>query len=125
MLNRKGYVCFDNSCIEVEIAMTQEERTTGLMNRVSLPEERGMLFVFDREDIHKFWMKNMLIPLDVIWLDNNGMIVHIDKNIMPCDRYCHTFGPELPTKFALELNGLYTDRHNINVGDYAEMKLYI
>lgn len=112
-----GYVCFDNSCVEVEFAMTQEERTTGLMNRTNLPEYSGMLFIFDEERMHKIWMKNMFFPLDIIWLDERGIIVHIDKNVMPCNEYCKSFGPELSVKFVLEVNGLYTDSHNINVGD--------
>lgn len=116
-MSRTGYVCFDNSCIEVELAMTQEERATGLMNRTNLPEYSGMLFIFDKEYIHKFWMKNMFFPLDIIWLDERGIIVHIDKNVMPCNEYCKSFGPELSVKFVLEVNGLYTDSHNINVGD--------
>lgn len=83
--------------------MTHEERRVGLMSRTSLPEEDGMLFIFDKERIHKFWMKDMIIPLDVIWIDEKGIIVHIDKNVMPCDEYCKSFGPELSTKFVLEL----------------------
>lgn len=122
-LNRKGYVCFDNSCVEVELAMTHEERRVGLMSRTNLSEENGMLFIFDKERIHKFWMKDMIIPLDVIWIDEKGIIVYIDKNVMPCDEYCKSFGPELSTKFVLELNGGYADRHNINVWDSVRMIL--
>lgn len=121
MPNRKGYVCFDNSYIEVELAMTLEEMTTGLMNRASIPEDSGMLFIFDKEYVHKLWMKNMLIHLDMIWLDDKGTIIHIDKNVMPCDKYCDPFGPELYSKFVLEVNGGYTDRYNINVGDNVRM----
>ena len=120
---RTGYICFDNSCVAVEIPTTQEEIRRGLMNRAILPEENGMLFIFDRGRVHKLWMKNMLIPIDVIWLDDEGIIVHIDKNVIPCDTYCEPFGQEQYTKFALELNGGYTDRHNINVGDNARMIL--
>jgi uncharacterized membrane protein (UPF0127 family) len=123
MSNKKGYVCFDNSCVEAELALTQEDRLIGLMNRTFLPENEGMLFIFDKESIHKFWMKNLFINLDVIWLNDMGRIIHIDKNVMPCDEYCKSFGPELPVKFVLEVNGLYTDRHNINVGDIVRMIL--
>lgn len=119
----KGYICLDNSCIEVEIPTTCEEREMGLMNRTSLPENSGMIFVFDEEGIHKIWMKNMLISLDLIWLNDKGIIVHIDKNVAPCDGYCIPFGPESFSKCVIELNGLYTDRHNINVGDSVRMIL--
>jgi uncharacterized membrane protein (UPF0127 family) len=123
MTNRKGYIYFSNSCVEIEIAETSEEITTGLMNRVSLPEDCGMLFIFDEKRTYQIWMKNMLISLDVIWLDDKGTIVHIDKNLVPCDRYCQYFGPESYAKFALEVNGGYSDRHNINVGDNVRMIL--
>lgn len=120
---RKGYICFDHSCIEVELAVTHEERRVGLMNRTSLPEDSGMLFIFDEEHIQKFWMKNVVIPLDIIWLDGRGVIIHIDKNVMPCGEYCKSFGLELSTKFVLELNGGYADRHNVNIGDSVRMIL--
>lgn len=120
---RKGYVCFDNSCVEVEIATTPEERRIGLMSRTSLSEDGGMLFIFDKERVQKFWMKNMFIPIDIMWIDSKGMIIHIDKNVMPCGEYCKPFGPELSAKFALELNGRYADRHNVNVGDIVRMIL--
>lgn len=117
MNNIKGYVCFGYSCVEVELVTTREEMEIGLMNRANLSEDSGMLFIFDEERIHKIWMKNMFFPLDIIWLDERGIIVHIDKNVMPCNEYCKSFGPELSVKFVLEVNGLYTDSHNINVGD--------
>ncbi len=120
-LNRKGYVCFEDSCIEVELAITKEEIATGLMNRTNLPEYSGMLFIFDKEYIRKFWMKNVIISLDIIWLDERGIIVHIDKNMMSCDEYCKSFGPESYSKFVLEVNGGYADRHNINIGDNVKM----
>lgn len=120
-MNRNGTVCFENSCIEVEIPITRKEREIGLMNRTLLPEENGMLFIFDEECINKIWMKNMLIPLDIIWLDYNGIVVHIDKNVMPCGEYCQSFGPESCSKFAIEVNGSYTDRHNVNIGDSVRM----
>ena len=62
-MSRNGTVCFENSCIEVEISTTHEERTTGLMNRTYLPEDSGMVFIFDKECNNKIWMKNMLIYL--------------------------------------------------------------
>ncbi len=120
---RKGYVCFNNSCVEVEIATTREEMEMGLMNRENLSENSGILFVFDEECIHKIWMKNMLISLDVIWFDDKGTIIHIDKNAVPCDTHCQPFGPESCSKFALEVNGGYTDRYNINIGDNVRMIL--
>lgn len=117
-------VCFEGSCIDVELATTPEEMTIGLMNRTSLPENLGMLFIFDEEGIHKFWMKNTLIPLDMIWLDENGKIIYIEKNAQPCYvLICPLFGPESSSKYALEANGGYIEKHKINVGDKARITL--
>jgi uncharacterized membrane protein (UPF0127 family) len=96
------------------------------MNRASLPENMGMLFIFDKEGIYKFWMKNTLIPLDIIWLDENGKIIYIEKNARPCYvPVCPLFGPESSSKYTLEVNGGYTERHKINVGDKARINIVI
>ena len=112
------------SCIDVELATTPEEMTIGLMNRTSLPENMGMLFIFDEGGIHKFWMKNTLIPLDMIWMDENGKIIYIEKNAQPCYvPACPAFGPGSSSKYGLEVNGGYTERHKINVGDKARINI--
>lgn len=123
MTYRKGFICFENSCVEVEIATTREEVELGLMNRTNLPEHYGMLFIFSEECVYynEIWMKNMLIHLDVIWLDDRGTVVHIDKNVAPCEGYCQPFGPKSCSKYALEVNGGYSDRYNINIGDNVRM----
>jgi uncharacterized protein len=117
-------VCFEGSCLDVELATTTKERTIGLMNRTSLSEYTGMLFIFDEEGIHKFWMKNTHIPLDMIWLDENGKIIHIEKKAQPCYvPTCPVFFPESSSKYVLEVNGGYTERHKINVGDEARINI--
>lgn len=120
-MSKIGYIGFENSCVEVQVATTYEERVMGLMYRSSLPEHGGMLFIFNEESVHKIWMKNMLISLDIIWLNSKGVIIDIDKNVQPCKGSCQTF--ESFSKFALEVNAGYTDRYNINIGDDAKMIL--
>jgi len=115
-------VCFEGSCIDVELATTPKEMTIGLMNRTSLPENKGMLFIFDEKSSYKLWMKNTLIPLDMIWLDENGKIIYIERNAQPCYvPTCSAFGPESSSKYALEVNGGYTERHKIKSGDEARI----
>jgi uncharacterized membrane protein (UPF0127 family) len=110
-------VCFEGSCIDVELATTPTEMTIGLMNRTSLPENMGMLFIFDEESTYKLWMKNTLIPLDMIWLDEKGKIIYIERNAQPCYvPTCSAFGPGSSSKYALEVNGGYTERHKIYLG---------
>ncbi len=100
----------------VEIANTDQLREQGLMHRDHLPPDRGMLFVFEREQIWAFWMKNTLIPLDVIWMDSNGRIVDVAENMQPCKTApCPLYYPTHVSLFALE----------ISAGRYAEEGLQV
>ena len=117
-------VCFGKSCVEVELAMTPEEIMTGLMNRASLPESGGMLFVFGNEGAHVFWMKNTLIPLDIIWMDDDGRVVYIENDAQPCiTPTCPTYGPRVSSKYVLEVNAGYTQRRDINIDDKAQITI--
>lgn len=115
-------LCFGESCVEVEIAVSPEEIRTGLMNRASLPESGGMLFVFGNEGAHMFWMKNTLIPLDIIWMDDDGRVVYIENDAQPCRTpTCPTHGPKVSSKYVLEVNAGYAEKYNINTGDKAQI----
>lgn len=93
-----------NNCYDLEIADTPELRTQWLMNRESLWEKSWIIFLFDSLDIHKFRMKNTLIPLDMIRLDENFEIIDIVQ-AQPCKQeICPVFWPELPSNYVLELN---------------------
>ncbi len=88
----------------VEVANTDASREQGLMHRDHLPDDRGMLFVFESEDIWSFWMKNTLIPLDVVWLDGDGRIVDVAEGMQPCKTVpCPLYHPEQLSSFALEI----------------------
>jgi uncharacterized membrane protein (UPF0127 family) len=82
----------------VELATTEATREYGLMNRTKLPEDTGMLFLYDRPGSHAFWMKDTLVPLDMLFFTANGQLVYIHPNARP-----HDLTPVLPTP----------DRHNI------------
>lgn len=101
----------------VEIADTPLERQQGLMNRNFMPEHQGMLFVFEAEGLRSFWMKNTLIPLDMIWLDSNRKIVDI-QTADPCRvENCPSYLGNAPAQYVLELNqGVL----NAAVGDTVE-----
>ena len=88
----------------VEVADTNHLREQGLMNRDHLARDRGMLFVFEREQIWAFWMKNTLIPLDVVWLDAEGLIVDVAEGMQPCEATpCPLYHPDHLSSFALEI----------------------
>ena len=85
---------------EVEVASTSQQRRLGLMGRTRLADNAGMLFVFEQEDRHCFWMKNTLIPLSVAFLDDDGSIVDIaDMQPQTLERHC----PQAPVRHALEV----------------------
>lgn len=104
--------------VRVEIADTFEKRKIGLMNRSYLGEDDGMLFIFEREGRHSFWMKDTLIPLDMIFISGEGRIVDIKYNVRPCERLvCEIFTPLEAAKYVLEVNGGFSEDRNIKVGD--------
>ena len=83
----------DKIKIKVEIADTPEKRAEGLMFRDHLNENSGMFFVFDEESSHSFWMKNTLIPLDIIWINADKKVVYIKHKAQPCNEECESFYP--------------------------------
>ena len=102
--------------IPVEVADTVEKRSLGLGNRPGLKKGWGMLFVFEKRKLHRFWMKKMQFSLDIIWLDNHK-IVHILRNIQPTisGETPQTMSPPVPANFVLE----------IDAGRASELKLQL
>ena len=88
----------------VELALTNQERALGLMNRENLPSSQGMLFIFDEERVLSFWMKNTLIPLDIVFINSDFEVVSVAKAV-PCESDpCPTYPSAGPAKYVLEVN---------------------
>ncbi|MEQ9693974.1 DUF192 domain-containing protein [Shimia sp. SDUM112013] len=98
----------------VEVADDRRERAIGLMNRDHMPTSAGMLFVFDRTEPVSFWMENTLIPLDMLFIAENGEVVHIHSNAQPLDRT--PIGSGQPVRYVLEINGGLAARMGITEG---------
>ena len=114
----ESQICFKDNCFTVELAATSQERTRGLMFREKLDLDKGMLFIFENEGGYSFWMKNTLIPLDIIWINKDKEVVFISKNTQPCDtEFCSAINPNQKARYVLELNGGITDKIGLNVGD--------
>ncbi len=101
--------------IAIEIAKTDAAREYGLMNRRYLPNDRGMLFEFDKEEPVTFWMKDTLIPLDMIFISHDGRIVAIAEQAQPLSEALVPSGK--PCDAVLELNGGAAASLGIKVGD--------
>ena len=105
------------AAVSVEIADTPEKRTSGLSGRTALLPNAGMLFVFDNEDYHTFWMKDMNFPLDLIWIGSDMKVVDMFKNATPDTYPKYAFKPDQPAKYVLEINTGWLERNKINLGD--------
>lgn len=99
----------------VELADTPEERARGLMFRESLPADAGMLFVYPRDQLIGMWMKNTLIPLDMLFISDDGRILGIAERTVPLS--LTTVSSEAPARAVLEINGGTADRAGIQPGD--------
>ena len=86
-----------------ERADTVQSRQTGLSGRECIPEKTGMLFVFERAELHGIWMKDMNFPIDILWLDSAKKIIHIEENVDP-NTYPKVFYPPTPASYVLEMS---------------------
>lgn len=108
-----------SNILKIEVAATDIQRSTGLMNRDILDENRGMIFVFEKEQSVSFWMKNTRIPLSVAYINKEGKILEI-YNMKP-----QSLEP-VPSKrssilYALEVNKGYFELHDIKEGDSIDL----
>ncbi len=108
--------------IELEVAKTPEQQQIGLMYRQSLDKNRGMIFIFDQLRPVKFWMKNVKISLDMIFL-NNGTVKYVLINVPPCNvDPCPTYGPENLVNQVIELRGGRAEELGIQPGDKLKLE---
>lgn len=101
--------------IDIEIADNDYERQLGLMNRQSMEEMRGMLFIFPQQEYQSFWMRNTLFSLDMIFINSNKEIVTIHKNTTPLSE--QSYPSSAPAIYVVEVNAGFCDRHEIKIGD--------
>ncbi len=107
----------------VEVAKTDEEQAMGLMNRLDLKNNSGMLFLFDNEKKASFWMKNTFIPLDIIFINKNGSINRIYKNTKPKSlKRIKSKGEVLAV---LEINAGEANKNNIGYRSFINLEEFI
>lgn len=109
-----------DATVYVTVAETESARERGLSGRSQLAPEEGMLFIFPSEGMYRFWMKEMKFSIDILWLSEDGTIVHIAPSVSP-ETYPETFVSELPARYVLELPEGYSEAHDISVGDKVSL----
>lgn len=123
-LSPRGSVVFpEGTRVSVEIADTEPVRQRGLMFRERLASTDGMIFVFERKGFYPFWMKNTLIPLDIIWLDEVGRVVSIAASVPPCQvDPCPSYPPSADALYVVEVASGFTKAHGVKVGDVLRLE---
>lgn len=116
-------VCVDENCFDVQVVDLDPELTRGLMFRETLDKDKGMLFIFSESNTYSFWMKNTLIPLDIIWIDENKNIVYINENTLPClEDPCTSYIPDKEALYVLEINAGLVEEFGIETGDKIQIR---
>jgi hypothetical protein len=114
----------NNQQINLEIAKTNSQKAKGLSGRTSLCSDCGMIFIFNKEGIYPFWMKDTLIPLDMIWLNSQGLIVSIltaqPEPNTPITQL-KLYQNQMPAKYVIELNANRAQELNLKIGDKMEL----
>ena len=110
-------VKISNVTVKAEVADTALKQTVGLMDKKSLPQNQGMIFIFDNEGYTGIWMINMSFPIDIIWIDKNLKIVDIVKDAQPCAFDCIVYYPSQKSLYVLEVNSGFVSKNKVEIGD--------
>jgi uncharacterized membrane protein (UPF0127 family) len=117
---RTGKVTFPaGETVTVEVVENDHDRQRGLMYRTRMAQDHGMIFVFEEKSDHSFWMHNTCIPLDLLYLDDDGLIVGIEENAPTMSD--QTFGVGCDSQYVLELNAGWTRAHGVTAGQRARI----
>jgi uncharacterized membrane protein (UPF0127 family) len=117
-INKIDQISISRHIWRVEIADNDQEREKGLSGWANLDKNTGLLFVFDQEEHHSFWMKDMLLPIDMIFLDKDWRIVLIESNLSPAS-FPKMFGTAVKSQYVLEVNANEAVSYNLKLGDKA------
>jgi len=120
---REGKLVFSeagDTAVTVEVAERDHERARGLMYRKQMAEDRGMIFVFGRRERHQFWMHNTCIPLDMMFVDDDGTIVGIEENTPTMND--STFAVPCASRYVIEVNAGFSRRHGVRAGQKVKIE---
>jgi len=117
-------IYIDEAVLSVTLADSESERKQGLSGVEDLSKFGGKLFIFDDQQRHGIWMKDMLLPIDVMWFNDSLQLIHIEKEIQP-DSYPVVFAPKEKARFIIEANAHFVDSLKIQLGDRLSLPPYI
>ena len=112
---------FEGAAFDVELAVTPQERTRGLMGREHMDDREGMLFIHGVEGLHRFWMRGMVISLDMVWIDADGVVAGVTANVPPAPegKSPEIYSPPRPIPYVLEINAGLAEAVGIRPGSQA------
>jgi uncharacterized protein len=121
----KSYITINGFELTADLALTNEQKEKGLSVKDKLKESEAMLFIFEESAQHSFWMKDVKFPIDIIWLDSDGKVGHIEQNLQPCVSVliCISYSPDIDSQYVLETVAGFTQRRNISVGTDIDFEL--
>src|SRR6185369_13014704 len=121
--NQPRVIFKDGFAVKVEVASNDELRAQGLMYRDHLAEDRGMIFLFPEKGDYAFWMKNTIIPLDMIWIDETKKVVHVAHDVPPCQADpCPSYPPGVKAQYVLEVAAGVAAKHHVADGDLLKFE---
>ncbi len=113
--------------LKSEVADTPEKLLFGLAFRPSIPQDEAMLYIFGESGLHRVWTKEFQFPVDIIWVDESKIIVHLEKDVPPCsENPCPWYGPPPnDARYVLEANSGFIDREKVAVGNPLKFALIV
>lgn len=112
---------FGGVSLRIDVVSTSEAQAMGLSGRARIPGDYGMFFVFQKDDMYGIWMKDMLVPIDIFWLDNKGQVISIAEEVSPSS-YPNVFYPSAPARYVLETAAGFARTHNVATGTKLMLK---
>jgi len=121
----KANITINGFNLIADVPITTAEFQKGLDIKDHIDENQGMLFIFKEPDKTPFWMHGMKFPIDIIWFDSNGNVIHIEPNLQPCktDLVCPLYSPEKDALYVLETKAGFSEIHNIKIGTHMNFHI--
>lgn len=123
----KARIVVNGFPILADIAITDEDQIKGLSIRDQMNENEGMLFVYAEPSRQSFWMKDMKFPIDIIWLNGTGSVVHVEENLRPCvpSLECPSFSPNENAQYVLETVAGFAQKHHLMIGTDVDFSIVL